>query len=225
MYARNRIFIRGATVRLICLVLTLASASIIRAAEHRNILLLVTDNQNRNDCGCYGNTQIRTPHIDRLAGEGVRFNYAFATTASCGPSRAVLYTGLLTSANGQYGHGHGVHTFRLNPKVTTVFQELHNHGYHTALLGKQHLSPESQYPLTFNEPVNGRDVMTMAALPPACRSVLDAPSPVSEAAVTVTGPRTAIAARTDAAAPVPASAFAPAPKPAEMPLPTPRPEE
>ena len=69
-----------------------------------------------------------------------------------------------------------------------------------------------------------RDVMTMAALPAACRAVLNAPSPVSEAAVTVTGPGAVVAARPQEAPPVPASAFAPTPKTADVPLPTPRPQ-
>lgn len=128
-----------------CLVL----ASTAAAAPQRNVLLLISDNQNQFDCGCYDNTVIQTPHIDRLANEGVRFADAFATTASCGPSRAVIYTGLYTHANGQYGHEHGDHTFTLRKGVTTVFQMLEDAGYRTALLGKQHTTPEEQYPFTF----------------------------------------------------------------------------
>jgi len=128
----------------------------------RNVLLLVSDNQSWPDCGCYGNSDVRTPGIDRLASDGVKFNYGFATTASCGPSRAVLYTGLLTPANGQYGHGHGVHTFVLNPKTETIFTRLRKKGYHTALLGKQHTVPKEQYPFTYNPKLNSRDVMRMA---------------------------------------------------------------
>ena len=70
-------------------------------AGHRNVLLLISDNQCWFDVGCYGNSVVRTPNIDRLAKSGVLFEQAFATTASCGPSRAVMYTGLLTHANGQ----------------------------------------------------------------------------------------------------------------------------
>jgi hypothetical protein len=70
----------------------------------RSVLLLISDNQNSRDLGCYGNPVIQTPHLDQLAGQGVRFTHAFATTASCGPSRGVIYMGLHAQANGQYGH-------------------------------------------------------------------------------------------------------------------------
>lgn len=64
-----------------------------RSIAGRNVVLLISDNQNKSDCGCYGNPVVQTPNIDRLAREGVRFLDAFATTASCGPSRAVIYSG------------------------------------------------------------------------------------------------------------------------------------
>ena len=63
---------------------------------------MISDNQTWHDVGCYGNETVQTPNIDKLAAEGVRFEEAFATTPSCGPSRAVMYTGLLTHSNGQY---------------------------------------------------------------------------------------------------------------------------
>ena len=129
------------------------------SAARKNVVLLVSDNQNDFDCGCYGNTVIKTPNIDRLAREGVRFKDAFATTASCGPSRAVIYSGVQTHSNGQYGHGHGTHTYRLNPKIDTVFKLLGQSGYHTALLGKQHTTHPESYPFTFSRKVSGRDVV------------------------------------------------------------------
>ena len=145
------------------IVLLLGTATL-PAAESRNILLLISDNQNKFDCGCYGNSLIQTPNIDRLAADGVRFADAFATTASCGPSRAVIYTGLYTHANGQYGHGHGNHTFVIKPTVSTVYRMLKDAGYHTALLGKQHTTPPEAYPFTFNPSVSGGDVMQLAEL-------------------------------------------------------------
>jgi N-sulfoglucosamine sulfohydrolase len=133
------------------------------AAPHRNVLLLISDNQNWDDCGCYGNPVIKTPHLDQLAAEGVRFEHGFATTASCGPSRAVIYSGLHSHQNGQYGHGHGYHTFRLMPKVQTIFQLLDESGYRTALLGKQHVTPLESYPFDFDPKVNSRDVAGLAS--------------------------------------------------------------
>ncbi|MFK8112839.1 MAG: sulfatase, partial [Rubripirellula sp.] len=139
-------------------------ANVCEAARGRNVVLLISDNQNKDDCGCYGNTVIQTPNIDQLARQGVRFLDAFATTASCGPSRAVIYSGLQTHSNGQYGHGHGTHTFRLNPKVETVFKSLGDNGYHTALLGKQHTTHPESYPFTFSRKVSGRDVTKIARI-------------------------------------------------------------
>lgn len=132
------------------------------AASGRNVVLLISDNQSWFDVGCYGNKIVRTPHIDDLAARGVRFESAFATTASCGPSRAVIYTGLLTHRNGQYAHPHREHNQGLRPDVTTVFSMLKANGYRTALIGKDHIRPMSQYPIDFKPRVNSRDVAAMA---------------------------------------------------------------
>ncbi len=140
----------------------LATSSGIALAANRNVVLLVSDNQNRDDCGCYGNAVVKTPNLDQLAREGVRFLDAVATTASCGPSRAVIYSGLQTHTNGQYGHGHGIHTFGLSPQVKTIFSLLQAGGYQTALLGKQHTTPAAAYPFTFTQKVSGRDVGKLA---------------------------------------------------------------
>ena len=102
----------------LALVLLLPLAAL---SKQKNVLLLISDNQSWFDVGCYGNQVIKTPNIDQLAKEGVRFEQAFATTASCGPSRAVMYTGLLTHANGQYAHPHREHNQEIRPDVTTVF--------------------------------------------------------------------------------------------------------
>lgn len=62
---------------------------------------------------CYGAQMIQTPNIDQLASQGTRFDYAFASTASCSGSRSVIYTGLHTHQNGQYGLANGNHHFVL----------------------------------------------------------------------------------------------------------------
>ncbi len=149
-------------ISLLCVIFAGCVNSAVFAAPQRNVLLLISDNHNWNDCGCYGNQVVRTPNIDRLARAGVRFSHAFATTASCGPSRAVIFTSLHTHANRQYGHGHGYHTFQLMPKVRTVFQMLKDNGYRTTLLGKQHVMPRKSYPFTFNPKVGNRDVIGLA---------------------------------------------------------------
>jgi N-sulfoglucosamine sulfohydrolase len=119
---------------IIMLLLLLVSGT--HAAGKKNVLLLVSDNHTFTDMGCYGHPNIRTPHLDALAARGTRFSHAFATTASCGPSRAVIYTGLLTHANGQYTHSHSFHNGVLAKHVTTVFDLHKSAGYRTALFGK-----------------------------------------------------------------------------------------
>src|SRR5262245_23724125 len=62
------------------------------AAERRNILLILSDDL-RTDAGCYGNREVKTPQIDRLARQGVVFERAFCAQALCAPSRTALFTG------------------------------------------------------------------------------------------------------------------------------------
>ena len=63
-------------------------------AAKKNVVLIVTDDQGVDSLGCYGNPVIKTPNMDALAADGTRFQWAFATTASCSASRSVILTGL-----------------------------------------------------------------------------------------------------------------------------------
>lgn len=130
--------------------------------EAKNVLLLISDNQSWYDTGCYGNSVVLTPNLDQLARQGVRFRQAFATTASCGPSRAVIYTGLLTHSNGQYAHPHREHNQEIRPEVITVFSMLHERGYRTGLVGKDHIRPLDKYPIDFKPKGSSRNVVWMA---------------------------------------------------------------
>jgi len=70
------------------------------AAARTNVLLILTDNQSPSLIGAYGNREIRTPNIDRLAAQGTLFTRAFATSGVCSPARATLLTGLIPSRTG-----------------------------------------------------------------------------------------------------------------------------
>ncbi len=142
--------------------LTLTILSGLAFAGEKNVLLLISDNQTWTDVGCYGNEIVKTPNIDGLAKEGVRFRQAFATTASCGPSRAVIYSGLLTHSNGQYAHPHREHNQEIRPDVTTVFEMLKGNGYRTGLIGKDHIRPLEKYPIDHKPRIKSRDVVAMA---------------------------------------------------------------
>lgn len=122
----------------------------------KNVLLLVADDLG-SQAGCYGG-QARTPHLDGLAAEGVRFTKAFASTASCSGSRTTIYTGMHTHHNGQYGlasHRHHFQTFDHIESAPAIFSK---HGYLTGIIGKVHVGPASVYPWQVREESHTRDV-------------------------------------------------------------------
>ncbi|MEM6552140.1 MAG: sulfatase [Planctomycetota bacterium] len=91
-----------------------------------NFLFLVSEDVGRHH-GCYGNPYAHTPHIDRLAAEGVRYTHAFTTYPVCAPSRCTMVTG-------QYPYSLGTHLMRctLTHSPRMVTQELQDAGYHVA---------------------------------------------------------------------------------------------
>lgn len=104
-------------------------------SKRPNVLWLFSDQHRSDAMSCAGDSNIETPHLDRLAGEGTRFTNAYSTCPLCSPFRATLYTG-------QYIHTHGVISlFRpLLPVQPELPEVLHAHGYHTSHMGKWHLS-------------------------------------------------------------------------------------
>ena len=104
-----------------------------------NILLILTDQHRFDTLGCYGALICRTPNIDRIAQQGVRFERAYTSTVPCSPSRAALFTGL-------YPHKNlvRVNSDTLNPKVPTMASELKSAGYNLGYAGKWHVdSPKN----------------------------------------------------------------------------------
>lgn len=133
------------------------------AAPQRNILLIVADDLGRNDLGCYGSEWVRTPNLDALARDGVRFANAFATVASCSPSRAVLLSGLYTHTNGQYGLAHAEHHQATFGHVRALPKLLNDAGYRTGVVGKLHVGPPAVYPFTTDMTrVDARSPVAMA---------------------------------------------------------------
>lgn len=127
-----------------------------------NIALIVSDDHGRGDLGCYGNKVIKTPNLDRLAAEGVRFTNAFCTSASCSASRSVILTGMYNHANGQYGHQHSYHHFVSFENIKSLPVLLAEAGYRTARIGKYHVAPEQVYRFETVLPANSRSPVRMA---------------------------------------------------------------
>lgn len=136
--------------------------------DRPNIVLMVSDDHGRETLGCYGSSVIKTPHLDSLAQNGVRFTNAFCTTASCAASRSTILTGLHNHATGTYGHTHGAHHFSCIDTVRALPAMLKEGGYRTGRVGKKHYAPENLFPFDWG-PVDetfGRDDVRMSE---ACR--------------------------------------------------------
>lgn len=118
-------------------------------ASRPNILIIMADDCTRNDLPLYGGQNARTPHIDRLAGEGLVFDHAYLTSSMCQPCRAELYTGLFPMRNGcAWNHSAS------RPDTLSLPHYLAPLGYRVGLAGKVHVQPKAVFPF---ESVGGYD--------------------------------------------------------------------
>jgi len=116
-----------------------------------NLLFIITDQHNAQSLGCAGSPDVKTPNLDRLAGEGVRFSSAFCQTAQCCPSRFSIWTGRYTRS-----HGVRFNSVREPLEEVTFAELLRDEGYATATIGKHHMS-RSPKEHGFDEVVEMRD--------------------------------------------------------------------
>ncbi|HZY77898.1 MAG TPA: sulfatase [Cyclobacteriaceae bacterium] len=109
------------------------------AQQRPNIILVIADDVSYDDIGCYGNTSVRTPNLDRMAKEGLRFTNVFVTSSSCSPSRSSIITG-------RYPHNTGAAELHTPlPSHLLFFPEsLKKSGYYTAQAGKWHEGPHTR---------------------------------------------------------------------------------
>lgn len=139
------------------LYLLLAGASSLAAVaqndERPNIILILVDDVGYNDLGCYGATKIKTPAIDELAANGIRFTNAYAPASTSSPSRYALLTG-------EYAWRKNVGILpadaplTINPEQNTLPSFLQKAGYYTGLIGKWHLGlGKAGAPVDFNEKI------------------------------------------------------------------------
>lgn len=111
------------------------------APARPNILLMLCDDLTWHDCEPYGNHQVRTPNLARLAREGMCFDGMFTATAMCAPTRQQLYTGMFPVRIGAYPN----HS-RVYDGVRSIPHHFGALGYRTGLTGKQHFGPPECFP-------------------------------------------------------------------------------
>ncbi|MFI9824066.1 sulfatase [Streptomyces sp. NPDC052013] len=110
-----------------------------RPGRRPNVLFILGDDLGWADLSSYGSPHIRTPHLDRLAAQGVRFTQAYSGSATCSPTRFSLYTGRFPGrTKGGLAEPIGNRTQGLEPGHPTLASLLRQAGYATALIGKWH---------------------------------------------------------------------------------------
>jgi arylsulfatase A-like enzyme len=114
---------------------TLGFASTALAAGRPNILFVMSDDHAYQAVSAYGGKLNRTPNIDRIAAEGMRFDRCYVTNSLCGPSRACILTGKYSHKNGFFDNTSG----KFDGNQTTFPKLLQAAGYQTAVIGKWHL--------------------------------------------------------------------------------------
>lgn len=149
------------------------------AVARQNVVLILADDLSPH-LSLLGTPGIRTPNIDALARQGIYFDRAFAASASCGPSRTAILTGMWSHSNGTWRN---VHTPRLSEpdhafsvesdrrdhvgigrNVPTLPEILRHHGYFTAITQKLHMSPASRFPFDARDPVDSSPARFKAAM-------------------------------------------------------------
>lgn len=127
------------------IVMTLISCSE-KEKDSPNFIIFFTDDQGYNDVGCFGSPNIKTPNLDEMAKQGIKFTNFYAQPL-CGPSRAALLTGSYPIRIAEPQNTKSYHT-KLHPKEITIAEILKAKGYQTACIGKWHAGEEpEQMPL------------------------------------------------------------------------------
>ena len=133
------------TIRLLVAVLTLFACHLpvplLYAQKKPNMIIFLADDLNQQDIGAYGNREVKTPHMDQLAKEGMRFTNAYAASSMCTPSRSAMFTGLYPFRNGaQMNH------FTVHAGIKSLPHYLQQQGYRVVISGKIHMAPLDNFP-------------------------------------------------------------------------------
>ena len=127
----RRTFVKSA-VSAACLAMHANSDA--KPARRPNVLLLLPDQWRAQSVGCYGNADVHTPHLDKLAAEGAKLTNVIANSPVCCPARAVILTGTYASTNGLRAND-----LRLRQGLPSIAASFANVGYRTGYIGKWHL--------------------------------------------------------------------------------------
>ncbi|SVD85224.1 uncharacterized protein METZ01_LOCUS438078, partial [marine metagenome] len=140
--------------RLLLAVLAIAWLPFLQAAKSPNFVVIFCDDMGYGDLGCYGHPTIKTPNLDRMAAEGVKFTQFYSASSVCTPSRAGLLTGRLPVRSGMCSDKRRVlfpnSAGGLPQSEITLAEGLKTKGYATAAIGKWHLGHLPQYLPTNN---------------------------------------------------------------------------
>jgi len=144
----------------------LFSQSLVFAADRPNVVLILIDDLGQRDLGCYGSTFYKTPNIDKMAKEGVRFTDYYSACPVCSPTRASILTGKyparMNITDWIPGRGDRPEQRLKPPQIRnelpleeiTIAKMLKDHGYATALIGKWHLGGKGFEPQKFGFDLN-----------------------------------------------------------------------
>ena len=130
------------------LLFSLSSCSKVDRKTKPNFIIIFADDLGYGDLGSYGHPTIKTPHLDQMASEGMRFTQFYVGSSICTPSRAALLTGKLPVQTGMYGKRSVLfpdNAGGLDPKEVTIASALKKNGYKTACIGKWHLGHLKKY--------------------------------------------------------------------------------
>jgi len=110
-----------------------------------NIVVFLADDMGWGDSATYGHPLIKTPNLDKLASQGVKFTQCYSACGVCSPSRSAILTGRTPYRNGVYRHLSGLHEAHLRSSEITYPKLLKTIGYETCHVGKWHLTSKPQF--------------------------------------------------------------------------------
>src|ERR1035438_3290242 len=130
---KRREFLKSATAA--TALSAVPAGAVAGGVEPRQVVFVLGESVRRDMLNCYRQTGLKTPNLDKLAAQGMRFERAYNCQPVCAPARSAIWTGLYPHTNGVWGN-----SMPLGDTVHTIGQLLHDRGIHCAFIGKWHLS-------------------------------------------------------------------------------------